>query len=304
MHLGLVLPEMPATKPATNENATFRGACFTSYILDDILELDKKLSYIAYAKETCPSTGREHLQGFAYSLSAMRLTGWKKVLPSGSHIERMQGTFSQNEKYCSKEGTYKELGVRPMENGHRRGDLLVKEIIDNNPNTTLMEIYEETSEKCALIYSKSFEQYREHKRAKTIKGDHTAPEVHYIYGAPGSGKSRFVRESESDVYDVPEGFQWFNGYTGQDAVLFDNFEGPERNRATFLKLIDRYPIQVPIKGGFTWWKPKRIYITSVIPPDMMARNFTDVREFYRRVTLFKHVHDFTIDQPNGVLSQT
>lgn len=291
---------MPATMPATNSisGSTFRGAALTIYQIDSYTQLPEKLSYFAYAVETCPTTGRQHLQAFAYAVSAMRLTGWKKIFPT-AHIESMKGTFLQNEKYCSKEGTLVEFGVRPMENGHRRGDLIVKELIDADPNTTLMQIYEDTSEKCALMYAKSFEQYREHKRAKTIKGDHSAPEVYYIHGAPGTGKTRFVRDTEPDIYDVPEGFQWFNGYTGQDAVLFDNFEGPEKSRATFLKLIDRYPIQVPIKGGFTWWKPKRIYITSVIHPGEMSKNFTDTREFYRRITVFKHLKK-SLTEINGL----
>jgi len=233
----------------------------------------------------------------------MRLTGWKKVLPAGSHIEKMQGTFSQNEKYCSKQGTFIEFGVRPMENGQRRGDLIVKELIDENPNRPIMDIYDETSEKAALVYSRHFEQYREFKRQKTIKGDHGAPEVYYIYGKPGTGKTRFVRDKEPDVYDVPDGYQWFNGYSGEEAVLFDNFEGPAKNRSFFLKLIDRYPIQVPTKGGFTWWKPKRIYITSVIAPAEMAQNFADVKEFYRRVTVFKRVTERGVHTIDGIQAQ-
>lgn len=289
---------MPETTPETKssfKNATFRGACLTIFNCTDFDQLPAKLSYFAYGHETCPTTGRSHLQAFAYATTPIRFTAWKKLFPS-AHIEAMRGNFTQNEKYCSKQNSLIEFGERPMENGHRRSDLIVKELIDSDPNKSLMEIYDETCERSALVYSKAFEQYREFKRSKTIKADFSAPEVIFIYGPPGTGKTRFVRESEPDVYDVPDGWQWFNGYCGQDAILFDNLEVPIQNKSFFLKLIDRYPIQVPIKGGFTWWKPKRIYITSIHCPDSVAASFSNVQEFFRRVTVFKELrleHDYS-----------
>lgn len=277
---------MPVTKPVTN--SAFRGAVLTIYQVDSYDALPDKLSYFAYGKEVCPTTNRTHLQAFAYADRVMRLTAWKKLFPT-AHIDQMRGTFTQNQVYCSKQSELVEFGQRPMDNGLRRGDQVVKSLIDQDPTRTVMDIYEETSERCALIYSRSFEQYREHKRAKLIKGDHEPPQVTFIYGAPGSGKTRFARESEPDIFDVPDGIQWFNGYSGQEAVLFDNLEIPIHNKSLFLKLIDRYPIQVPTKGGFTWWKPKRIYITSVHSPIHIASQFTDIEEFKRRVTVFKRM---------------
>jgi len=54
----------------------------------------------------------KHFQMFSFAREKMRLTGWKKLFPT-SHIKQMQGNFEQNEKYCSKEGTLVEHGVRP-----------------------------------------------------------------------------------------------------------------------------------------------------------------------------------------------
>lgn len=285
---------------ATKQNTTFRAACLTIFNVEDIDCLPDKLSYFAYGKETCPTSGRLHLQAFAYSLSAMRFTAWKKLFPT-AHIEQMRGSFSKNEAYCSKQSTLIEFGQRPMENGHRRSDLICKELIDANPNISVLEHYEETEESAFMRHEKFFEKYREHKRAKTIKGDHSQPDVIYIHGLPGSGKTRYARELETDIYDVPDGWQWFNGYSGQEAVLFDNLEIPVSNKSFFLKLIDRYPIQVPVKGGFTWWKPKRIYITSIHDPVIMSGQFSDVNEFNRRITVFKNMGDnHNYDPPNGV----
>lgn len=55
---------------------------------------------------------------------------------------------------------------------------------------------------------------------------------------------------------------WFDGYEGQDDVLMDDYQCSMLDREFFLRLLDRYPMQVPVKGGFVEWRPKRIIITS------------------------------------------
>jgi hypothetical protein len=84
------------------------------------------------------------------------------------------------------------------------------------------------------------------------------------WGRTGAGKTRAVFDnvpSPEDIYVHPGG-QWFDGYDGQPIVLFDDFGGSEFKLTYFLKLLDRYPMQVPIKGGFVSWIPKEVYITS------------------------------------------
>lgn len=63
----------------------------------------------------------------------------------------------------------------------------------------------------------------------------------------------------------PGDFQWFDGYNEQPIVIIDDYRG-EYPVPMFLKLLDRYPMQVPIKGGFVNWSPKKIYITSNVEP--------------------------------------
>lgn len=101
--------------PATNENAPFRGAAITHYH-NPWTALPNKITYLAFGREVCPSTGRVHYQTWAYAAKAIRLSGWKKVFP-GDHIEQMWGTFAQNDAYCSKESQLTTFGEKPMENG-------------------------------------------------------------------------------------------------------------------------------------------------------------------------------------------
>ena len=102
-----------------SENTRFRKCCFTQHDESEPL-LTSKLGYLSYAKETCPTTGKTHCQGFAYATSRMSLVIWKKSFP-GAYIEEMRSDFAVNEKYCSKEGQLIDHGVRPRQG--ERSDL-------------------------------------------------------------------------------------------------------------------------------------------------------------------------------------
>jgi len=304
--LGLVLPQdMPATNPATKSGPTFRGAVFT-YFCDadyEIYDLPKGVSYLAYGHELCPTTSKHHLQGFAYACSAKRLTGWKKTLPKGAHIEAIRGSFLENAAYCSKEGQYKELGVKPMSDGLRRSDLELKDLVDADPSIPIVEHYERTENQTAMRYERFFERYREYKRMKIVQGDFSPPEVIFIHGPSGTGKTRYVHERDPFARRINQNLQWFDAYQASEAVVIDNLELPIHNKAMFLEITDRYPFQVPIKGGFTWWKPKRIYITSIHGPEAVSQQFTEKYEFYRRMTkIIECKKTFDFSPPNHYLS--
>ncbi len=71
---------------------------------------------------------------------------------------------------------------------------------------------------------------------------------------------------DPDVFDIPEddSYIWKDGYSVLDAAVYEKvsvrlLKNPER----LLNEMDRYCIQVPVRGGFTGWRPKRIHITSV-----------------------------------------
>jgi len=277
---------MPATKPATNEIAPFRGAVITSFGVG-WTGLPDRVQFLAYGDETCPTTGREHKQAFAYAKKAMRLTGWKKIFP-GDHIEQMRGSFMHNEAYCSKEGSYHKFGEPPMADGLHYGMELVKrraEVLA--AGETAMDIAEDPE--CfseVMRCTNSIEKYIAHHRGKKIRRDFTPPEVVYIHGPAGAGKTRYVYEHEEYPFRVPDVHgSWRDGYAMDEAVMYNNIEsGLIKNRATFLEEIDRYPIQVPVKGAYTWWKPRRIYITALQTPEEFAQAFQHPDEFHRRVT--------------------
>ncbi|ANC51561.1 replication associated protein [Bovine faeces associated circular DNA virus 2] len=120
------------------------------------------------------------------------------------------------------------------------------------------------------------------------------PKVHWYYGSTGTGKTRTAyeeaKESEDGYWISHETGEWFDGYIGQGIAILDDIRAATWPLQKLLRLCDRYPIQVPIKGGFTWWRPREIYITAPGRPEDIYKNYTtgqpydNIEQLNRRIT--------------------
>lgn len=108
--------------------------------------------------------------------------------------------------------------------------------------------------------------------------------VFVFYGSTGSGKTRAVFDQFPNAWFAPDaGCKWFDGYCGDANVLIDDFDGHSVPITYMLKLTDRYPMQVPVKGGFTQWVPRRLFLTSNVPFEEWYRDACEEhREALRR----------------------
>jgi len=89
-------------------------------------------------------------------------------------------------------------------------------------------------------------------------------EGHYLWGDTGVGKSHWVYSTFgiANVYVVAnESPLWFDGYSGQPVLFFEEF-GSSVAITTMLKLVDGYPLLVPIKGGFVLAEWTRVILTG------------------------------------------
>ncbi len=91
-------------------------------------------------------------------------------------------------------------------------------------------------------------------------------------GPPGTGKTHRAHAlAGPGAYWVTYGTnvgapQYFDGYDGQECVVFDEFTGQVRREA-MCKLLDKFPCNVPVRGGQQPWLPKRVIITSNQTPE-------------------------------------
>ncbi|KAF8789568.1 Replication-associated protein like [Argiope bruennichi] len=93
-----------------SRNTRVHGWCFTQFGGTPEAVFDPRIhKYMCFGRETCPTTGRQHLQGYIYYLERQRFSVVKKSL-ANSHIEAAKGSPEQNKGYCSKDGDFTEYG--------------------------------------------------------------------------------------------------------------------------------------------------------------------------------------------------
>lgn len=294
---------MPET---TQKRQTIRNQVMT--IFGDPPEWDSLREYIryfAYAKETCPTTGREHLQGFAQAWKPMRATKWRELFPN-IRMEVMRGTLRSNDAYCSKQGRLIEFGEKPEENGQKTTLLRYKRKIEEGEQVN--EIAEEDAMfPTYLQYRNGLHEYEHHIKGKRVCVDRNKPKVYIRIGDSGSGKTKWLDEqfglnNWARMPNPSSGTWWITKRVSfSDNVLIDDV-GPSKipKIEEFLEWTDRYPIEFNSKGGHLWWKPKTITITSNLMPSDWWPDMTDAHKeaVMRRVFQITAVYK---DKPEEVV---
>jgi hypothetical protein len=109
------------------------------------------------------------------------------------------------------------------------------------------------------------------KRYRAIKTPQRSWEMEVIVliGDTGTGKSRWIAENFPDAYYLPvaksSGCYW-DGYEAHETVAIEEMYGQRFSHSHLLQLLDRYPMQVPIHGGFVEFSSRRIIMTSNAHP--------------------------------------
>lgn len=236
---------------------------------------DLSCNYIKFGKE-CGTENTPHLQGFVIFKTQYRLSQLKK-LNTKVHWEATNAKFLEhNQNYCGKDGNVYEKDSR---NQGVRNDLkavakLVKEkgvsaVIDEMP-----EMY--------IKYHSGIEKLHTRcQQPRTIK-----PNVIWIYGETGVGKTRHVFDNHSidEIWISNKNLQWWDGYENQNVVLIDDFRKDFCTFHELLRILDRYPYMVAVKGGFKQLNSEFIYITSPFSPAETYETREDTQQLLRRIT--------------------
>lgn len=251
-----------------------RNFCFTiNNWKEEDITLAKQIDYkyIIIGKEV-GEKGTPHLQGYVELSKQMRLNAVKKFFPR-AHIEERKGTAQQASIYCKKDNNYEELGTISKQ-GQRndisstyemaRNGLSFEKFLDTNPNFQNIRIFE--------IAKSVYQQKR-----------HFKPYVEWIYGPTGTGKTRYVVEHEKDLWISGRNLKWWQGYDNQEATLFDDFRKDFCTFHELLRILDRYPYTVEVKGGHKELNSKRMYISSCFHPKDIYDTREDVNQLLRRI---------------------
>ena len=241
-------------------------------------ELSDAIQYAVFGRERAPTTDTPHLQGGVRFKRPHRAAAVRKMFP-GCHIEAARLPASLF-AYCKKDGDFVEFGKQRRQGERTDLEGFYEQIRSGDPVASLFEEYP----KQTLQYLGNIERIR----LRVIgQQEREKPSVYWIHGPTGVGKTKYVHDREQQLWTSSNDLKWFDGYEGQEAVLLDDFRVRDVSYGFLLRLLDRYPLNVPIKGGFVPWVPRRIYVTCPMSPieafeDMLSEK-DDIGQLTRRI---------------------
>lgn len=239
---------------------------------------DNVFKYIVIGKEV-GANGTPHLQIYVELKNARSFKSIHKQFYKG-HIETRKGTAKQAADYCKKEGDFYEYGE--ISNPGKRTDLEQAKDIITTGSGKMRDVVEignyQTMKTCEKILS-----YKERKR-------NWEPEVYWLYGPTGTGKSRkAVEKCGPDFWMSKNTLRWWCGYDAHENVIFDDFRKDFCTFHELLRILDRYPYRVETKGGSRELLAKKIYITCPYHPRTMYDTREDVEQLMRRITKVEYI---------------
>lgn len=222
----------------------------TSYLTEFSVP-ENEVRYAVWQREVCPTTGRSHWQFYCQFKTRKRL-GAVKGLLGECHAEVCKAP-EKAKAYCKKAET-RAPGAEPIEIGKAGPETPIpmkvqkrgyKAVIDENPQL-----------------------WRSMRALQALDTVMTSPRSQmtlgiWLSGDSGKGKSKIAQLISGFLGEaawIAPDLKWFDGYSRQALVVVDELR--EAPVSLMLRLVDRYPLKVPVKGGFAEWKPRMVIFTS------------------------------------------
>jgi len=232
--------------------------------LKNLFESTSSVKYLLFQEEQGHECDTRHLQGYIVFKSNQRLSG-VRALVERAHWECARGGHEACVAYHSKQDTRTAGPWEFGEHGRpgQRTDLeRAAELLRGGHGVRavardLPAVY--------IRYSTGVHRLDGMLR----RGERRAAiEAIVYYGDTGVGKTHRVHEEAGeDLYSpiVTKDKVWFDNYDGERSILFDDYNG-EITLTYFLRILDKYPLAVEVKGGTAWARWEKVYITSNLHP--------------------------------------
>jgi len=236
---------------------------------EEALLIIAPIKYICWGREI-GDEGTRHLQGYAEFSKPMRWAGIKKMGAPWDrmHLEARRGTQDEAIAYTGKDGLWKEIGTKAK--AGNRSDLDRARVLASEEGMRAVTL------QCSMQQirvAEKFLTYHEEPRDWECR-------VEWIWGPSGAGKSRLARErtASEDTFVKNDSSKWWDGYDGHQTVILDDFRDSWWSLTETLSLLDRYEKRIEIKGGWRQFKPSRIIVTTVNPPECHYRGTGESQE--------------------------
>ncbi|AMH87765.1 replication-associated protein [Pacific flying fox faeces associated circular DNA virus-13] len=240
--------------------------------------------------------GTPHIQGYA-RFDRQRTLATVKTILARAHWEPAKGSIQANLDYCGKQlGRLSEPviigfgGLRPGASGPSKPHLKRAQFVDliaSSPDVSIPELLDQgalevlATQPNLLGTLRGF-LFQDLRRDGVI--------VDLYYGLTGTGKSRLAFDEYPGAFRKTSG-SWWDSYAGELSVVLDDFDDAFMPIGDLLRTLDRYPLRMPVKGGFIQLIANHFIITSNhlpsewypnAPPCRLAavhRRFRNVVEF-------------------------
>lgn len=237
------------------ENGRSRNWCFTinnpttePEEIIRVLEPNVKFAIFQFEKG---ESGTKHYQGYLRWNENTRLSALKKLEGdfARAHFKIAKGNEQQNIVYCTKQDTRIDGPWEIGERSHQGKRTDLDSVVDLiKSGATLKRVAEECPREF-IKYPRGIKEYMGAINERNPRDFET--ELWVFYGAPGTGKSYAANQMARPHGAFTPNFGvsgiWWDGYNGQEFVLFDEFKC-NIPLGLLKRLADRYECTVDIKG--------------------------------------------------------
>lgn len=240
-----------------------------------------------------------HLQFYVQFKGNKRLGWMKEHIDDKAHWEVARGSADQNVKYCTKEDTRVEgpwqAGEKASQGQTRGLEQATELIVSGVP-------VQEVASKFPVVWVRHGRGLCDLRRQLALEQDRRefgpgGPELWVLWGPSGTGKSRYAKEHWPNAFWKPPYHQWWDGYTGCDTVVLDDFQDGSMRLTDLQRLLDWYPLWVEVKGGSIPMLATRYVITSNTPPQTWYMRSDHHGTIMRRVNDFAAQHGRLLEFP-------
>ncbi len=266
----------------------------------EILENWKAVKYWCIGSEVGVENNTPHIHFFIYSTSAIRATTIDKKF-HGINRKTRDCSIMTCRTYVFKDGKYigtpkgdlhdyssnRESGEPPEEKGRgKRTDLdtIYTAVKEGRSNYEILEEFPD-----AIRYLDKLDKIRQTIREEKYKNAWRNLTVTYVWGRTETGKTRGIMDGYGyeNVYRVTDYDHPFDGYNGQDVVVFEEFRSSLR-LGDMLKYLDGYPVEFPARYNNKVACFTKVYIVTNIDlraqyPHEQAGESMSWQAFLRRI---------------------
>ncbi len=237
---------------------------------------------IAYGDEICPTTQRQHNQGFIQFVNRKSMRQVKMIVGNKSiSLRVMNGSIKHNEIYCSKDERYIRLGIFKRQ-GQRTDQEFDKKVLDDGGN--LDDIWEQSFGNM-LRYHRGYAAYKVRVDKRNTKNFRIL-DVKLVCGPTGTNKTRRAVEHNPNAFKITgKNLKWWDGYEMEEVLIIDEYNN-DIGITELLNICDGYQLRLEVKGSFTYANWHKIIITTNLRPDEIHSQAKDEHRnaLFRRIS--------------------